>query len=196
MRIAIVGAGDIGRALGAGWLRVGHSVTFGARDPGKPISLAGATVTDVPRALADAEAVVLALPAAAVPELAQGHRTALAGKPVIDATVRFGGDALHSRDPLVNAGARYIRAFSTLGWELLADPVVDGVPADQFFTACDADTRATAERLIADIGLRPVYVGGNDTVHVVDGLTRLWFALAVKRGHGRRVALRLLHEDD
>lgn len=108
--------------------------------------------------------------------------------------MRFGEGPLNSRDPLTQAGARYIRAFSTLGWELLADPIVEGQPADQFFTASDEPARAVAERLIGDIGLRPIYVGGDESVHVVDGLTRLWFALTVNRDLGRRLALRLLHD--
>ena len=33
MRIAIIGAGSVGRALGGGWLRAGHEVRYGLRDP-------------------------------------------------------------------------------------------------------------------------------------------------------------------
>jgi predicted dinucleotide-binding enzyme len=33
MQLGIIGAGNVGRALAAGWLRSGHSITFGVRDP-------------------------------------------------------------------------------------------------------------------------------------------------------------------
>jgi predicted dinucleotide-binding enzyme len=33
MHIGIIGAGNVGVALGAGWLRAGHTVTFGVRNP-------------------------------------------------------------------------------------------------------------------------------------------------------------------
>ena len=36
MNIVIVGAGNVGRALGGGWVRSGHKVTFAVRDPSKP----------------------------------------------------------------------------------------------------------------------------------------------------------------
>jgi hypothetical protein len=34
--------------------------------------------------------------------------------------------------------------------------------------------------LLEDVGLRPVFVGSDDAIAVVDGVTRLWFALAVR----------------
>jgi 8-hydroxy-5-deazaflavin:NADPH oxidoreductase len=34
MQIAILGAGNIGRTLGAKWAAAGHAVVFGVRDPG------------------------------------------------------------------------------------------------------------------------------------------------------------------
>ena len=33
MRIAVIGTGHVGGALGTGWARAGHDVIFGARDP-------------------------------------------------------------------------------------------------------------------------------------------------------------------
>jgi pyrroline-5-carboxylate reductase len=33
MNIVIVGAGNVGRALGGGWLKTGHKVTMAVREP-------------------------------------------------------------------------------------------------------------------------------------------------------------------
>ena len=33
MNIVIVGAGNVGRALGSGWLKTGHKVTMAVREP-------------------------------------------------------------------------------------------------------------------------------------------------------------------
>src|SRR5438045_3804878 len=33
MRIAIIGAGNVGTALGAGWTKAGHQIIYGVRDP-------------------------------------------------------------------------------------------------------------------------------------------------------------------
>jgi hypothetical protein len=84
-----------------------------------------------------------------------------------------------------------VRAFNTLGWENCADPGFDGVVADLFYAAEDGHAKQ-ADRLIADIGLEPVWLGGVDTFDVVDSLTRLWFLLAFQRKLGRRLAFKML----
>lgn len=33
MKIAIIGSGNVGTALGKGWLAAGHEVVFGVRNP-------------------------------------------------------------------------------------------------------------------------------------------------------------------
>ncbi|NNF58639.1 MAG: NAD(P)-binding domain-containing protein, partial [Rhodothermaceae bacterium] len=35
MRIAVIGTGHVGAALGTGWAAKGHAVTFGSRAPGR-----------------------------------------------------------------------------------------------------------------------------------------------------------------
>ena len=60
----------------------------------------------------------------------------------------------------------------------MADPVFDGVPADMFFSAPEAD-RATVETVIEGVGLRPVYVGV-DEEGLLDCMFRLWIALAIE----------------
>ena len=49
------------------------------------------------------------------------------------------------------------------------------------------------ESLITAVGLRPVWVGdGTHGADLLDGLTRLWFALAINQGRGRHLAFRML----
>ena len=68
MKIAVIGTGSVGRALGFGWLKSGHQVTFGTRDPhsekvAKLLSAAGdqATAASLQEAVVSADVVVLAL---------------------------------------------------------------------------------------------------------------------------------------
>ena len=63
---------------------------------------------------------------------------------------------------------------------------------DLFYCGDSGEGQRQVDQLIADIGLRPIYVGGRDQVDVIDGLTRLWFALAFNQGYGRRLAFKLL----
>ena len=182
MRIAVIGKGNIGNTLGTAFERAGHEVVYGSRRGG------------IAEALRGAKAVVLALPAAGVHDLLAEHGGGLDGKLVVDATNRVGAPVANAAAAIRSAaaGARYVRAFNTLGWENFADPEFGDGPADLFFSASVAD-RPDAEELIAAVGLRPVWVG-EDKENVVDGLLPLWFALTQARGGNRRIALRLLEK--
>jgi predicted dinucleotide-binding enzyme len=49
------------------------------------------------------------------------------------------------------------------------------------------------EALIEAVGMRPVHVGsGVAAADVLDGITRLWFTLALQQGRGRHLAFRTL----
>ncbi len=201
MNIAIIGAGNIGKTLGGKWVAARHRVLYGVRAPADPKfdalkQTAGAqAVQPVAAAVDAADVVVLATPGDAVADFAAEHGARLAGKIVIDATNNLRGATLHNVDILAaNApGAIQVRAFNTLGWENFAEPTIGGVQVDLFYCA-DLAARTIAEQLIADIGLRPIHVGGLDAAATLDGMTRLWFVLAFGQGHGRRVAFKLLAE--
>jgi predicted dinucleotide-binding enzyme len=124
VRIAVIGAGTIGRTLGGKWEAAGHEVVYGVRHPGGPET---ASVAD---AVPGADVVLMAVPGAAAKDVLASLGPALAGKVVIDATNDVQGSGkLHALDELAE-GAHPVRAFNTLGWENFADPIVAGVQAD------------------------------------------------------------------
>ncbi len=92
MQITVVGTGFMGGVLGRALATAGHDVTFGSRRPDSDdvAATTSARAAPVADALASAEVVVLALPGAAVGELAAEHRRELEGKLVIDATNQMG----------------------------------------------------------------------------------------------------------
>jgi 8-hydroxy-5-deazaflavin:NADPH oxidoreductase len=186
-RIAVIGGGNIGGTIGHAWRRAGHGVVYASRSPAPPDTVA------IPEALADAEVVLFAVPGAAVPQLLAEHGDALTGRVVIDATNDIGGERLNHADAYAEhaAGARLVRAFNTLGFEMFAEPEVGGEVADLFW--CGPED-AGVEQLIADVGLRPVRVGDADAIDVVDGVARLWLTLVFRQGHPRRTAFRMLAE--
>jgi predicted dinucleotide-binding enzyme len=183
MRIGILGRGDVGRTLAEALRRAGHDV----RD-------AGSWPADVEAALDGAEVVVLAVPGSAVDELLRTHGGRLEGVVVVDAANSIGAGPMHHAAAFEEyaPGALMVRAFNTLGYENFGDPAFAGERADLFFCAPEGRATEVAEALITDVGLRPVRVGGPDTVDVVDGVARLWFALAFGAGQGRRLAFRAL----
>jgi predicted dinucleotide-binding enzyme len=190
VKIAVVGAGNIGRTLGGKWTDAGHEVVYGVRRPGDPGT---ATVAE---AVARAEVVVLAVPGAAAKDVVAALGGELGDKVVVDATNDVQGSGkLHALDELTD-GAHPVRAFNTLGWENFADPVIGGVTVDLLYAADEGVAKDTAEALIRDVGLEPVWVGGVDAFDVVDSVTRLWFTLALQRGLGRRLAFKVLRSQD
>jgi 8-hydroxy-5-deazaflavin:NADPH oxidoreductase len=185
-RIGVIGSGNIGGTIGEAWQRAGHDVRLASRSPDPPRTVA------IADAIAHAEVVLLASPGRAVPDLLAEHGAALDGRVVIDATNDMGAERLHHADAYASApGARFVRAFNTLGFEMFADPSIGGEVADLFW--CGPED-AGVEQLIADVGLRPVRVGDIDAIDVVDGATRLWLTLVFQQGHPRRIALRLLED--
>jgi len=191
MDIAVIGTGFIGETLGRSLADAGHHIIFGSRHPDDEDIARGspATVGSVADALAATDVIILAIPGPAVPDFVAANEDALAGKLVIDATNRMDEPVANSRAALPPT-VRYARAFNTLGGENMADPVFDDGPADMFFSADESD-RETVEAVIEGVGLHPVYVGVDEEA-IIDCLFRLWVALALKQGRGRRLALRLL----
>jgi predicted dinucleotide-binding enzyme len=191
MEVSVIGTGFIGGILGNALARSCHRVTFGSRRPDTDDVAAdsGATVASVADALSRSDTVILALPGNAVADFAAENREAIDGKLIIDATNRMGEPESNSRSSLP-AGIRYARAFNTLGGENMADPVFEEGRADMFFSSPLSD-RSTVEAVIEGVGLRPVYVG-EDQEDLIDSLFRLWIALAMGQGRGRRLAFKLL----
>jgi predicted dinucleotide-binding enzyme len=199
MRIAVVGAGNIGGTLARRWLAAGHDIVLGVRDPSaeKVQSLAAETgaVATTPRdAVAGVDAVLLAVPGSAADATMAAIGDALGDAVVVDASNEVGAEppnALASvRRHAPDAG--YARAFNSLGWENFEQPEIDGVALDLFWAADEGRASEVTEQLIADVGLRPVRLGDADAVGLVDALLRVWFALVMGGGRSRRLGLKLL----
>lgn len=203
MKIGILGSGNIGGTLGRKWAGKGHTIKYGVRNVTDPkhqalIGRGGGdmTVAAMAEAASFGEVVVLAIPGSAVEPLLAAAGSALAGKIVIDAANRMSQADINSLRLIAEQApsARLYRAFNSLGWENFANPQLGGSQIDLFYCGDPGDTRPVVAGLIADIGLRPIYVGDLTQVEVVDNLTKLWFALAFGQGYGRRLAFKLLAE--
>jgi predicted dinucleotide-binding enzyme len=199
MDIAVIGAGNVGRALARGWAQARHRVWMGMRTPpeGDDASAVAAgeaiITTGVEDAIAAAEVVVYAIPGTAMPETLAAHLPLLSGRTVVDAT----NPSASSERTAGAAGVPVIRAFNSVGWENFTASEIAGVRPDLVFAAPDGTPRQIAERLIGDLGPRPVWAGADEAAYrAVDGLATLWFALAFGRGMGRRLAFRVLTPDD
>ncbi len=203
IKIVVLGAGNIGGTLGRKWIEAGNQVVFGVNNPNgekanKLRSELGdrAVIHTTAEALAtNPDVVVLAIPGPSMNGTIEQYAQQLDGKIIFDTANKMGSNTHNSFDALQQHAPRspIYRAFNTLGWENFANPLFDGTPADLFFCGTDGEPRTTAEQLISDVGLRPVYLGGVEQVGVVDSLLGLWFALAVGQGKGRHLAFKMLN---
>ncbi len=201
MNIGILGARNVGGALGKKWVAAGHTVMFGVRFVTNPEAQAlarslgeGASVGTVDQTIAFGEVVVFAIPGEAMDQTISAHAPALGNKIIIDSANKVGSATMNSvasfsaRVP----SAQIYRAFNNLGWENFEHPQFGDLQADLFYCGPDGPARVIMKGLIADVGLRPIYVGGLDQVELVDTVTRLWFALAIEQDMGRHLAFKVL----
>ncbi len=206
MNLAIIGAGNVGGALGRSWARVGHRIHYGVRDPGAEKSRAlaaetggGAVAVTVRDAAAAAEVIVLATPWPAVPE-AIAAAGDLTGRTVIDCTnpLRFtpgiglelalgfsdsGAETVARLAP----GARVVKAFNTYGWENFADPRYPNAAGLQPLMFYAGDEIAAKERvagLATEIGFEPFDAGDLRAARELEPLAMLWIRRALGAGRG------------
>jgi len=192
VRVAIIGTGFIGTTLGTSLVAAGHEVILGSRDPDRrPHDALSGRFASISEALRDADVVILAIPGPAVLGFAEEFATELHGQLIVDATNQMGASVANARSALPT-DVRYARAFNTLGGENLANPTFSDGRADLFYSSPPED-RSTLEELIDAVGLRPINVG-EDQEELIDALFRLWIALALEQGRGRRLALRLMED--
>jgi predicted dinucleotide-binding enzyme len=203
MRVAIVGAGNVGTTLGRGWVAAGHAVAYGVRDPSgakaRALARDGATVAAPREAATGADAVVLATPWAEARTAVESLGD-LGGRPLLDATNPIGpGFVLElghdtsggERVQSWVANARVVKVFNTAGAETMARPRFGDRPATMLLCGDDPAAREVAARLAADLGFEPVSAGPLASARLLEPLAMLWIRLAMVEGMGRGIAFRL-----
>jgi predicted dinucleotide-binding enzyme len=193
MRIAILGAGSVGGGLGAALASVGHSVVFGVRDPDSEKCRAalaaarGSSAALPAEAVAGADVIAFALRWDAVPETVAGLPS-LAGRVIIDVMNRLAGDPARSTSQDLAdllPGARVVKAFNTIGFENLTTARERVVPAAMFVAGDDPDAKRVVLGLAAEVGFRPEDAGPLANAKPLEGMVKVWLALAQQ--HGRTV---------
>jgi NADPH-dependent F420 reductase len=204
MKIAIIGAGNLGGALGKAWAKAGHYIIFGVRNPGQgktqpPLAEigVGATSMTLPDAARSSDIIVLATPWPAVPDAINAMGD-LRGKVLIDGTnpLSLNGDGSLSLSlgsttsgaeevARLATGAKVVKAFNTYGFENFADSAYPGYgdlkPA-MFVCSDEDDAKEIAVQLAKDLGFEAVDTGGLGMARSLEPLALLWIRLAMRRG--------------
>ena len=149
-RVGVLGTGEVGQRLAAGFAGRGHSVMIGTRDPGKPelrewlaADGAGIEAGTFAETAAYGQLLVLAVLGTAAEEtIGEAGPSSFSGKVVIDATnpldfsggfppklVISGEDSLGERLQRALPEAKVVKAFNTIGNPYFVDPSFpDGKP--------------------------------------------------------------------
>jgi predicted dinucleotide-binding enzyme len=176
MKIGVIGSGRIGSTIGALWVKAGHEVMFSDRDAEQvkraieglgPKARAGS----VPEAAAFGDAILIAVPYAALPAIQQQVGAQLKGKVVIDPNnpvpSRDGDMAVSAREKGAGVssaallpGARIVRSFNSWGYSTMAREA--NRPAPRMALPVAADDPAALKlgmQLVSDAGFDPVAAG-------------------------------------
>jgi len=195
MRIAIIGAGNVGGALGRGWLAAGHDVVWGVRDAARYPDLPAQRLSDPVTSAREADAIVLATPWPAT-QAAVAALGDLAGRTIIDTTnpLRMGADGLElelgfdtSAGEVVAGWATGAHVFKTLN--ITGSGNMDSArryatPPVMFVAGDHADAKPAVMGLVADLGFEPVDAGPLRTARLMEPMAMLWIEQALKRGWG------------
>jgi 8-hydroxy-5-deazaflavin:NADPH oxidoreductase len=204
MNIGVLGSGDVGQALGKGFVALGHAVKLGSRSKSNEKALAWAKEMG-PKAsagtFADAaafgEIVVLAtLGVATDSALSSAGADKFRGKVVIDATNPLdasggmppklavtGNDSGGERVQRFLSGAHVVKAFNTVGFPLMFRPSFPGGPPDMFIAGNDAAAKTTVSGLLKDFGWGTVDVGGIESSRYLEAMCMVWVLSAVRSGN-------------
>lgn len=198
MKIAIIGAGNVGRALGLGWSASGHAIAYGVRDPSNPkhrdaAEAAKATLDTIGGAVAGADVIVLAVNWDAVAD-ALLHCGDLTGRIVIDVTnpltftnagmkLAFGFDTSAGEKIAAMApGARVVKTLNQVGAGVMDKARGRAVKPVMFLASDDPEAKAIVTPLVTDLGFDALDGGALATARLLEPLAMLWIDQVYARG--------------
>jgi len=194
-RIAVLGSGIVGQVLADGFLKHGHEVMRGTREPAKLArwkSGAGrrAAVGTFAEAAGFGEIVVLAVKGSAAESVLDlAGADLLAGKTVVDATNPIADQApvngvlkfftthdesLMERLQKCVPGARFVKAFSCVGNALMVNPDLPGGPPTMFMCGNDAAAKAEVRAILDAFGWEAQDMGAVEAARAIEPLCILW----------------------
>jgi len=208
MKIAVIGAGKVGSALGSGWAQVGHTITFGVRDLAKA-DLKALCARTASKAAPPADAaqegdvVVLALPGS-VAENAVRSLGDLKGKIVIDCMnpLAMKDGVLGLERGYTTSGletvaswlpdAKVVKTFNQVGAEMMTAGNRFKTRPVMFLAGEDGAAKATVGQLVSELGFEALDAGGIKQARILEPFAMVWINQALFRGLGRDWAFGVL----
>jgi len=194
MNIGVLGSGDVARTLAAGFLKHGHEVMVGTRDPAKLEDWRRqnpkAGVGNFADVATFAELVVLAVKGTAALDAARAARAGkLAGKTVIDVTNPIADapptngvlkfftnldESLMERLQKAVPDAHFVKAFNSVGSARMVNPEYKGGRPSMFICGNDVAAKQTVTRILDQFGWDTEDMGGVEAARAIEPLCMLW----------------------
>lgn len=214
MKIAIIGAGNVGGTLGTAWAGKGHQIIYGARNVNdeKVKKLTGAnpgkiSATTIPDAVAQCGVILLATHWQGVRETLQSAGN-FSGKVLIDAVNPLEmSPAFLEKGLLVGHttsageqiaqwanGAKVVKAFNTISAMHMPNPTFGGQSATMFICGDDAGARKTVKQLSDELGFETVDAGPLKVARQLEPLAMLWMQLAFGANIGPNFAFKIIRK--
>lgn len=195
MRIAIIGSGNVGKALASSSVRAGHEVTISSKNAEKAKeaaeSVGANAAADNVEAVKDADIVIIAVQYEKLGEVFRGLGSSVDGKVVVDATNHINtenpgevlgatsnAEEIQNRHPKV----RVVKAFNYSFSARMADPKVDGIHLDGFVAGDDEAAKDKVLELMRSIGFRPIDAGPLVMARALEAMGLLIVMLQIRNG--------------
>jgi predicted dinucleotide-binding enzyme len=194
MKVGVLGSGDVAKTLGSGFLKHGHEVLMGTRTASKLADWAKQNPRGRVGSFAEAagfgDLVVLAVKGTTALEALRAAGAAnLAGKPVIDAVNPIADapptngvlkfftnldESLMERLQQAFAGARFVKAFNSVGQALMVNPQFKGGKPTMFICGNDEAAKQVVRGILDQFGWETADMGKAEAARAIEPLCMLW----------------------
>jgi predicted dinucleotide-binding enzyme len=192
-RFGVLGSGEVGQVLAKGLAAAGYDVRIASRTPNKLAAFSkksGIRAATLPDVAAWAEALVLSVKGTAAREAIElaGPQN-FDGKLVIDTTDPITDDppvdgvlrlftgpneSLLERLQTAHPKARFVKAFNSVGAELMVHPAVNGGPPTMFYCGNDTAAKAVVAKVVEQLGWEGADMGSAVAARAIEPLAVLW----------------------
>ncbi len=194
MKVGIIGSGVVAQTLASGFIKHGHEVLMGTREPSKLADWQKANpkgkVGSSSQAAQFAPLVVLAVKGTAAIEALRAAGIAnLNGKTVIDTCNPIAdvppnqglltyftslNDSLMERLQKEAPQAHFVKAFNSVGSPQMVDPSYKEGRPTMFICGRDAAAKATVSGILESFGWETADMGGTESARAIEPLCMLW----------------------
>lgn len=201
MRLALLGAGNVGSTLGLRWAALGHTITFGVRQPQNKkyatLNRGGAvTIASIADACEQADVIVVAVPWNEAATMLQSLGD-LQDKIIVDCTnpvdfsggevtiVDFGGLSHAQVLSKASRGGRFVKSLNQVGAHIMSDPTQAAFPALMYVAGDDAAAKQVVIKLTSELGFDARDAGPIRNARALEYLALLFLDQAGRGPFGR-----------